>query len=455
MTISINLLRHCLAGGPQTVALDAEQHFSRDLLRTRVLELSQALAARPERGWGIWYSSAWDFLCGFMALALAGKQIVMPHNMQTGTAQVLARHYEMLLTDASLPGSAGGQLTAGQLLAGERAPLPDPALPVELVLFTSGSTGEPQPIHKTLALLEVELATLEQNFGARLGQASVLSTVSHQHIYGLLHSVLWPWWRGAPFVTAPCQYPEELAASLRQWQPATLVSSPTHLSRLPRSSAFRTRPEGLVEVVSSGGLLAEQDALAMAELTGLAPLEILGSTETGGVAWRRRTGGERWQPLQGVTVRLSPNGCLQVASAHLGSDDGFEMGDRAQLLDDGGFTLLGRADRIVKVEGKRLSLTEMQGHLEAHAAIADARVTLVHGRREQVAVVATLTETGQALLASAGKLALNQQLRAELLNYFEAPVLPRRWRYVDELPYNAQGKVTEAALQALLNGDAH
>src|SRR5690625_7516898 len=89
----------------------------------------------------------------------------------------------------------------------------------------------------------------------------------------------------------------------------------------------------------------------------------------------------------------------------------------------------------------------MKRHLEAHGAIAEARIILVKGRREQLAVVATLTEAGQAQLASGGKLALNQALRAELRNYFETPVLPRRSRYVDELPYNAQGKVTEAALE--------
>lgn len=459
MTKRIDLRRHCLAGGPQIVALGAERHVNRDQLRDRVLELSRALAARPEHRWGIWHHSAWDFLCSFMALALAGKQIVMPHNMQTGTAQVLAKHYQMLLTDAPLTAelhSSEGQLTPEQLLADGTAPvsdLPVPTEPVDLILFTSGSTGEPQPIRKTLELLELELATLERNFGPRLGQTSVLSTVSHQHIYGLLHHLLWPWWRGAPFVIAPCQFPEELAVALRRWQPATLVSSPTHLSRLPRASAFRNRPEGVQEVISSGGLLAEQDALAMAELTGSAPLEILGSTETGSVAWRRRTGGERWQPLQGVMVERSANDCLLVKSPHVGRAEGFEMGDRVQLLDDGGFILLGRADRIVKVEGKRLSLTEMQRHLEAHGAIAEARIILVKGRREQLAVVATLTEAGQAQLASGGKLALNQALRAELRNYFETPVLPRRWRYVDELPYNAQGKVTEAALQEILNGD--
>src|SRR5690625_5493557 len=152
----------------------------------------------------------------------------------------------------------------------------------------------------------------------------------------------------------------------------------------------------------------------MAELTGSAPLEILGSTEAGSVARRRSTGGERWQPLQGVTVERSENVCLLVKSPHVGRADGFEMGDRVQLLDDGGFILLGRADRIVKVEGKRLSLTEMQRHLEAHGAIAEARIILVKGRREQLAVVATLTEAGQAQLAKIGRASCRESEEVEV-----------------------------------------
>jgi acyl-coenzyme A synthetase/AMP-(fatty) acid ligase len=452
MTASIDLRRHCLAGGPQPVAIGIDGDFSRDQLRTCARTLGQALAARPERCWGIWYGNAWDFLCSFMALALAGKQIVMPHNMQAGTAQVLAQHFDVLLTDAVLPGLDKAQLTPEQLIPGPHSEFPSADSSIELVLFTSGSTGEPQPIRKTLALLEAELATLQQSFGAQVGQASVISTVSHQHIYGLLHSLLWPWWRGAPFVVNTCQYPEELVERLEQSQPAILVSSPTHLSRLPQSPAFRARPQGLVEIISSGGPLGESDALAMAELTGLAPLEVLGSTETGGVAWRRRTAGDRWQPLSGVSVSLSLDECLRVKSAHLGLDTHFDMGDRAQLFEDGCFALLGRADRVVKVEGKRLSLTEMQRHLEAHPFIAEARVTVVRGRREEVGVVARLTDEGWAQLDESGKLALNQRLRSDLLAYFEAPLLPRRWRFVQDLPYNAQGKVTESELQVLLNG---
>ena len=63
---------------------------------------------------------------------------------------------------------------------------------VGLVLFTSGSTGVPQAIPKKLSQMSREVATLETQFGELLGVADISTTVSHQHIYGLLFNVLWP-----------------------------------------------------------------------------------------------------------------------------------------------------------------------------------------------------------------------------------------------------------------------
>src|SRR5690606_13915344 len=107
--------------------------------------------------------------------------------------------------------------------------------------------------------------------------------------------------------------------------------------------------------------------------TGQAPCEILGSTETGGVAWRQQQGDDGWTALPGVDVALNDAGLLQVTSPW--ADAGAQvMGDRAELLDAGRFRLLGRADEIVKLEEKRLSLTEMNARLQAHALVAEVRV---------------------------------------------------------------------------------
>lgn len=455
MTRAVDLRRHCLSGGEHPVCFAPP--MSADRLRERALTLSGALARRPETDWGLWYENAADFLVAFFALALAGKRIVLPQNTRPGNAARLREQFDLLLTDCPDPSLELVQCSAADL--GTEAPedwQPELDAPVEIVLYTSGSTGEPQPIHKSLAMFEAELMLLEATPGLAPGATPVVATVSHQHIYGLLHRLLWPLWRGAPFAAERCQYPEELAQQVAPLEAALLVSSPTHLSRLAGARGFAAHWPRVADMISSGGPLAREDALALAECAGgRAPLEILGSTETGGVALRRRSDGELWQPLPGMALSLSEAGCLKVLGPHMGLFEPFVMGDRAKLCEDGRFELLGRADRVVKVEGKRLSLTEMERRLAEHPAVAEARLQLLQGRREEVGAVVVATDQGRERLEREGRLPLNRALRDHLAPWFEAPLLPRRWRYVEALPRNAQGKVTAEDLQALLQRKPH
>ena len=57
------------------------------------------------------------------------------------------------------------------------------------------------------------------------------------------------------------------------------------------------------------------------------------------------------------------------------------------------------------------------------------------------------------MLDQQGKQALNTRLRAVLAGVVDAVALPRRWRYLDQMPVNAQGKVTVAALLSLLGDE--
>jgi 3-hydroxymyristoyl/3-hydroxydecanoyl-(acyl carrier protein) dehydratase len=127
-----------------------------------------------------------------------------------------------------------------------------------------------------------------------------------------------------------------------------------------------------------------------------------------------------------------------------------------------GFELHGRADRIVKIEEKRVSLTALEQRLGASEDVAEARVLMLADERPVVdaagatlphavrpAAVVALTEAGRAKLLRIGKPALVAELRATLLAAVDRIALPRRWRLVDALPVNAQGKSTEALLGAL------
>ena len=326
-----------------------------------------------------------------------------------------------------------------------------------LVVFTSGSTGVAQAIPKKLAQLANEVATLEILFGDRVADAAVLATVSHQHIYGLLFKALWPLCAGRAMHAISIVYPEELVTAAAAG-PCVLVASPAHLKRLPDHLDWTAVRRTLRAVFSSGGPLAADDAMTAGALLGSVPIEVYGSSETGGVAWRQRASVEdhAWQAFPTVAWRLGDDSALEVRSPHLANDDWLVLTDRAASSGERRFLLLGRSDRIVKIEEKRISLTAMEAALAGSGLVAEARILLceaVAGERQRLAAFVVPSAEGHSLLNEQGKLALNKRLRAVLASVVEAIAMPRRWRYLEQMPLNSQGKTTAAALLALLDND--
>jgi len=332
---------------------------------------------------------------------------------------------------------------------------PGPDFPA-LVVYTSGSTGAPTPIRKRFSQLTSELDALEAQFGALAGDAAVLSTVSHQHIYGLLFRVLWPLAAGRPVHALRHEFPETLAPALAAG-PCLLLASPAHLKRLPGHLDWQGAASQLRVVFSSGGMLELDASLHARSLLGQAPIEVYGSSETGGVAWRQRgesaDAAEDWTPFPGVEWRADAAGLLQV---HSGPAGGWQdLADRVEGAGGGRFVLRGRADRIVKIEEKRVSLDAMEAALCASGLVLEARVLacLDDPARQSLAAFVVPGAAGQALLKEGGKSALRARLRAVLAASTHAVALPRRWRYLERLPVNAQGKTTQADLLALLAAD--
>jgi acyl-coenzyme A synthetase/AMP-(fatty) acid ligase len=327
-----------------------------------------------------------------------------------------------------------------------------------LVVFTSGSTGAAQAIPKKLSQMASEVETLDALFGRAAGDAAVLATVSHQHIYGLLFKVLWPLSTGRAIHAMSITYPEELASAMAAG-PCVLIASPAHLKRLPDHLDWSGAARMLRTVFSSGGPLAPETAMSVGGMLGEVPVEVYGSSETGGVAWRQRSrcGDDSWLPFPTVDWRLGEDdGTLEVRSPHLEDDNWLALADRAARSGDKRFLLLGRSDRIVKIEEKRISLSAMEATLLASGLAAEARVILCEpapGERQRLAAFVVPTAEGRAVLDADGKPALNGRLRDALATAVEAVALPRRWRYLDQMPVNAQGKTTLAALLALLDGD--
>jgi acyl-coenzyme A synthetase/AMP-(fatty) acid ligase/3-hydroxymyristoyl/3-hydroxydecanoyl-(acyl carrier protein) dehydratase len=314
---------------------------------------------------------------------------------------------------------------------------------VPLVLFTSGSTGAPQPIGKTFRQLDAEIAALEATFGERFGDAAIRGTVSHQHIYGLLFRVLWPLATGRGFDSPRIEFPGQWAVQAAAGD--VLVTTPSLLAQWPPMPDAPTP----ALVVSSGGPLPADVGQRVAVALGAPVVEVFGSTETGGIAWRDAAVGAGWKPLPGVEWRIEEER-LVLRSPHLDDASAWmPTADRAAAFGEGDFVLLGRADRIAKVGEKRVSLDALEARIRESGWIDDVRALVVPGLRRGLAVVACPNADGLARWTAGGRRGLAAELRRGLLSAFEPSVVPRHWRFVETMPSNAQGKVTEAALAAL------
>lgn len=310
-----------------------------------------------------------------------------------------------------------------------------------LYLFTGGSTGRPKIWSKTPRNILGEAFYLKEKFSL-CDQDLFVSTVPPYHIYGLLFSVL------APLVSQACvlpdiyTFPQEIISTINKHKASVLISVPIHYRVL---KVDNLSVPSLRLAFSSAGSLDRNDALFFYQQTGLGITEIYGSTETGGVATRNiSTQTESWKPFDVVQWKLSGNR-LAVKSNFVSPElikdqEGYYLtGDEARKESANRFGLLGRADGIVKVAGKRVDLTDIQKKIKTLPTVSDA------------AVLHLPTETGREnLIAAVVVCDLSEaHLRKLLADTLEPYAVPRLLKIVPQIPRTAAGKMDHRRIKNL------
>jgi acyl-coenzyme A synthetase/AMP-(fatty) acid ligase len=375
-----------------------------------------------------------------------GIVVALPPNAREQTLAELAQRCARALHDGQGLGEDVRDWLAG---ASDAVALPRlnpiPAARVLVTVYTSGSTGAPSACRKTAQQLLGEGDTLRRSFGLTR-DACILATVPAHHIYGLLFSIALPLAAGARFVRdTPLHMPviEELA---RRHAASDLVSVPAHLHALAQSPLSSLA--AISSIFSSGAALPPATARELHEKFGVGVREVLGSTETGGFAWRAAELPDApFRPFEGVTVSVGEDEQLLLRSPLLDADSAqpLRCPDRIELNADGSFRHIGRADGVVKVAGTRVSLAELEGRVRALPGVLDA--------------AALATDAGPVrgqelwlVVATAGAREL-PELRTELLRHYEPVVLPRRVRFVDALPREPTGKLPRERVLALFGAN--
>lgn len=428
--MKVQPIANWLSAEDRLVAWQGTQQYRLTTMRQQVIALSARLQTQPGQYWALCFDNSFHFTVALLALWHLGRTPVIPGHCRAAQLEEMSASIDGVISDMPLAISLPHLLWDGAQAEGELGGI---AADANLLLFTSGSTGTPRPVVKSVRALDLEAQWLATLWGERLQHSHVIASVSHQHLYGLSFRIVLPMALGLPFAAQQLFYSEQLAdqTSTRRY---AFISSPAFLRRLDSSLSL---PRCAL-IVSAGGAMSWPDAQRTQQWLGSAVDEIYGSTETGVIAWRHlRVQQTPWQPFPAVALRREENACWRMHSPLLESAEGCVLDDRLELQPDGRFQLAGRQDRVVKIEDKRVSISEIERRLLTLPGVEDAAALAIqrHGRQAIGVVLALAQLPDPASLAQC-----KQQWKQALQPWLEPVAMPRYWRVVTAIPVTAQSK---------------
>jgi acyl-coenzyme A synthetase/AMP-(fatty) acid ligase len=327
----------------------------------------------------------------------------------------------------------------------------DPAL----IVFTSGTTGEPRGVVHGYRYLMGQRVQAEHWFGSRKGDLAWCTTAtgwskSARNVF------LAPWITGAAAVIHDGRFdPAERLDMAEALGVNVLCQAPTEYRMLARRTALRPLP-ALRRMVSAGEPLDPETIAAFREATGLEPADGYGQTETGQVT-ANLVGepvrlGSMGKPLPGMETRIE-EGELQLRAAssptffsHYLDGERFEgewwqTGDLVRE-EDGCLFFEGRGDDIILSAGYRIGPTEVESALLSHPAVADAAAVAApdpeRGSVVRAIVVPRDREPSEELVHE-----LQDHCKRETAPY----KFPRIVEFAAELPKTSSGKIKRAQLR--------
>ncbi|NLC92184.1 MAG: acyl-CoA synthetase, partial [Treponema sp.] len=316
-----------------------------------------------------------------------------------------------------------------------------------IFLFTSGSTGKPKAVPQRMKEFEEDNAFIISKWGEEVNSRKLVTTVSQHHIYGFLFGISLPFTLGVPFRRNRIEFPEEFEKLVDEKY--IIIATPAFLKRTVEIEDKLNMKD--VWIFTSGGAVSPELAVDTNRVFGFYPLEVYGSTETSGIAYRQQNKDKLvWTPFENAKVWKGDDGCLRIISPYIKDPEGFATADLVEMLPDNKFLLKGRSDSIVKIEEKRISMTEIENRLLETGLIEDVKVVaMMNDVRQYLAAAIVLNEKGKEKFNGTEKFLINRYFHDFLLKYFENVVLPKKWRFLDKLPVDVQGKKHKIEIQAL------
>jgi uncharacterized membrane protein/acyl-coenzyme A synthetase/AMP-(fatty) acid ligase/3-hydroxymyristoyl/3-hydroxydecanoyl-(acyl carrier protein) dehydratase len=432
-------------------------------------ELRRVINTRNSDKWLLHCEDCWEFLLAFTALLQCKKEILLSANVspsyieeiRNSKADAALSGAIPFLTDQVFPEDSSSPVNTFHIPSllksvqnTERTEEEAPTINADetsIIMYTSGSTGKPKAVRQRLTEFEADNRFIISKWGDEFLKRKLCSTVSQHHIYGILFSILLPFTLGAPLRRRRIEFPEEMEKlSDTEYM---IITVPAFLKRAVEMESPSVLKLKSPWIFTSGGAVKFETAKKTNEIFGFWPLEVYGSTETSGIAWRQSVNGQEWTVFDNAEISQNPDGCLIIRSPYIKDPAGFETADMVEILKDGRFLLKGRIDSVVKIEEKRISFTEIENRILQSGLASDVCVISLEDNRQYLAAAVVFNNKGKERFDKLEKIEINKFWREYLLQYFENIVIPKKWRYPETLPLDAQGKKKKEDIELLFSGD--
>jgi len=274
---------------------------------------------------------------------------------------------------------------------------------IQIFKITSGSTSLPKVIAFTESQMVADATNILETKGLQETDIQ-FATIPLGHSYGL-GSLVYPFFlKGIPLVFNSIPLPGIISKELNATQATVMPTIPAILNALAKSDGV-VLPSSLRLVISAASPLTGDLIERFEKHHALRIHNFYGSSETGGIAYDS-TGkllsdlGAVGSPMNNVEISISKTGRVQVASAAVFTyKNRRKAGNKGICLltdfgsfENGALKLRGRSNRIVKHNGKRIDLSQVEKTLLEHADIREVFVTYDEKRhRIEAAVAGTIS----------------------------------------------------------------
>lgn len=439
---------------------------------------------------GIFLDDTYEFIAALFGTILAHKEPYLlnsPSNAQNDMLLLDSKFlnselFSQNLVDKNplsknLGGGGGGNQKLSQSLSqkpfdsGTQSEIP-PKIPLDKARFfiqTSGSSGEPKFIAKNIYQMLCEAKFLAEFFHlndytkaqSKDDMPTFIGAIPHRHLFGLTFKVFLPLVCGGVVLKEQFLYHHFLINALDTHKNVILLASPTALDIVLKDDISKIPPPKAI--FCAGSPLDSRSRAGLEKRFGYDLkhfVEIYGSSETGIIGYQaqkytpKSSTQSTFHAFPPVKLKLDSSSRLVISSAWLDSFEGekaeFLSNDCAKIHSNGTFTLLGRYDRIIKLNETRISLDFVESSLKSSNLIENVRVGKLDGQNRLSAII-VLSDEGKKVFRLSGKKGIKSAIKSLLQS--NAPLMSalRYFHIRSYLPYNEQGKITLKAFRDCAN----